>query len=67
VFVHVRIYAPRTDKPAFLQDCPEAVHQLMLDCWQKERHHRPKFAAIVLTLERLIVTPELLRKIAKPT
>lgn len=47
-------------------DCPEAVHQLMLDCWQRERHHRPKFAAIVQTLDRLIVTPELLRKIAKP-
>ena len=21
-------------------DCPEAIHQLMLDCWQKERAHR---------------------------
>ncbi|CAH1775983.1 unnamed protein product, partial [Owenia fusiformis] len=46
-------------------DCPEATYQLMLDCWQKERSHRPKFAAIVKTLEKLIRAPELLRKIAK--
>ncbi|XP_064598883.1 ephrin type-A receptor 4-like isoform X2 [Liolophura sinensis] len=46
-------------------DCPEACHQLMLDCWQKERSHRPKFLAIVKTLDKLIRAPELLRKIAK--
>ncbi|XP_064643190.1 ephrin type-B receptor 1-B-like isoform X2 [Lineus longissimus] len=46
-------------------DCPEAIHQLMLDCWQKERSHRPKFAAIVRTLDKLIRAPELLRKVAK--
>lgn len=49
-----------------LQDCPEPIYQLMLDCWQKERAHRPKFAAIVKTLDKLIRSPELLRKIAKP-
>lgn len=47
-------------------DCPESIHQLMLDCWQKERSHRPKFTAIVKTLDKLIRAPELLRKIAKP-
>ena len=31
-------------------DCPEAIHQLMLDSWQRERGHRPTFASIVKTL-----------------
>ncbi|CAL1543321.1 unnamed protein product [Lymnaea stagnalis] len=47
-------------------DCPEAIHQLMLDCWQKERSHRPKLGQIVKTLDKLIRAPELLRKQAKP-
>ncbi|GFO42406.1 ephrin type-a receptor 4 [Plakobranchus ocellatus] len=47
-------------------DCPEAIHQLMLDCWQKERSHRPKLTQIVKTLDKLIRAPELLRKLAKP-
>ncbi|XP_052283818.1 ephrin type-B receptor 1-B-like isoform X2 [Dreissena polymorpha] len=47
-------------------ECPEAIHQLMLDCWQKERGHRPKFVAIVKSLDKLIRAPELLRKMAKP-
>jgi Eph receptor B1 len=46
-------------------DCPEAIHQLMLDCWQKERGHRPSFPSIVKTLDKLICCPETLKKIAK--
>jgi len=46
-------------------DCPEAIHQLMLDCWQKERAHRPAFTSIVKTLDKLICCPETLRKIAQ--
>ncbi|KAG8229997.1 hypothetical protein J437_LFUL012273 [Ladona fulva] len=46
-------------------DCPEAIYQLMLDCWQKERTHRPTFASIVKTLDKLIKCPETLRKIAQ--
>lgn len=45
-------------------DCPEAIHQLMLDTWQKERSHRPTFASVVKTLDKLICCPETLRKIA---
>ena len=45
-------------------DCPEAIHQLMLDCWQKERSHRPSFVSIVKTLDKLICCPETLKKIA---
>eukprot|EP00096_Caligus_rogercresseyi_P013568 TRINITY_DN61_c2_g1_i1.p1 TRINITY_DN61_c2_g1~~TRINITY_DN61_c2_g1_i1.p1 ORF type:complete len:1042 (-),score=344.49 TRINITY_DN61_c2_g1_i1:712-3837(-) len=45
-------------------DCPEANHQLMLDSWQKERSHRPSFASIVKTLDKLICAPETLRKLA---
>ncbi|XP_064459535.1 ephrin type-B receptor 2-like isoform X3 [Ornithodoros turicata] len=46
-------------------DCPEAVHQLMLDCWQKDRSHRPQFSSIVKTLDKLVRCPESLRKIAQ--
>jgi Eph receptor B1 len=45
-------------------DCPEAIHQLMLDTWQKERSHRPSFGSVVKTLDKLICCPETLRKIA---
>ncbi|KAL1484778.1 hypothetical protein MTO96_011027 [Rhipicephalus appendiculatus] len=47
------------------EDCSEAVHQLMLDCWQKDRSHRPQFSTIVKTLDKLIRCPESLRKIAQ--
>ncbi|XP_044741715.1 ephrin type-B receptor 1-B isoform X2 [Chrysoperla carnea] len=46
-------------------ECPEAIYQLMLDCWQKERTHRPSFASIVTTLDKLIRNPDTLRKIAQ--
>lgn len=47
-----------------MQDCPDAVYQLMLDCWQKERGHRPKFCLLVLALDKLIQAPELLLRMA---
>jgi hypothetical protein len=37
----------------------------MLDCWQKERGHRPKFALLVLALDKLIQAPELLLRMAQ--
>ena len=43
---------------------PESIHQLMLDCWRKERAHKPAFSSIVETLDKLICCPETLRKIA---
>nr|XP_018902671.1 PREDICTED: ephrin type-B receptor 1-B isoform X4 [Bemisia tabaci] len=46
-------------------DCPEAIYQLMLDSWQKERTHRPTFSSIVKTLDKLIRCPDTLRKIAQ--
>ncbi|XP_071495731.1 ephrin type-A receptor 4-like isoform X2 [Diadema antillarum] len=46
-------------------ECPEAIHQLMLDCWQRDRNHRPTFTTIVSTLERLIRNPNALRPLAK--
>jgi ephrin-B len=46
-------------------DCPEAIHQLMLDCWQKERTNRPAFVSIVQTLDRLLMCPESLRKLSQ--
>lgn len=41
-------------------DCPEALYQLMLDCWQKQRTHRPSFASIVTTLDSLARQPQAL-------
>lgn len=42
-------------------DCPSALHQLMLDCWQKERNNRPKFTQIVSTLDKMIRNPNSLK------
>ncbi|MBN3286579.1 EPHA4 protein, partial [Polyodon spathula] len=43
-------------------DCPVALHQLMLDCWQKERSNRPKFGQIVNMLDKLIRNPNSLKR-----
>lgn len=44
--------------------CPRALHQLMLDCWQKDRAQRPRFSQIVSVLDALIQSPESLRATA---
>ncbi|XP_055604825.1 ephrin type-B receptor 5 isoform X2 [Uranotaenia lowii] len=41
-------------------DCPEALYQLMLDCWQKQRTHRPTFSSITQTLDNLARQPQVL-------
>ncbi|XP_072887762.1 ephrin type-A receptor 8 isoform X1 [Hemitrygon akajei] len=41
--------------------CPAALHQLMLDCWQKDRNERPKFIQIVGVLDKLIRNPTSLK------
>ncbi|XP_061097172.1 ephrin type-A receptor 4a [Conger conger] len=43
-------------------DCPVALHQLMLDCWQRERGERPKFSQIVNMLDKLIRNPGSLKR-----
>lgn len=47
-------------------DCPEALYQLMLDCWQKQRTHRPTFASVVLTLDNLARQPQCLLTMVNP-
>ncbi|PIO40536.1 Ephrin type-B receptor 4 [Aquarana catesbeiana] len=42
-------------------DCPSALHQLMLDCWQRDRASRPRFAEIVSALDKLIRNPASLK------
>ncbi|XP_062452960.1 ephrin type-A receptor 3 isoform X3 [Rhea pennata] len=42
-------------------DCPAALYQLMLDCWQKDRNNRPKFEQIVNILDKLIRNPSSLK------
>ncbi|XP_056140988.1 ephrin type-B receptor 4a [Lampris incognitus] len=46
-------------------DCPTHLHQLMLDCWQKERTARPRFADIVSALDKLIRNPASLKILAQ--
>ncbi|KAF3689968.1 Ephrin type-A receptor 2 [Channa argus] len=45
-------------------DCPSAVYQLMLQCWQHDRSKRPRFADIVNILDKLLRSPESLKAIA---
>ncbi|XP_075705027.1 ephrin type-A receptor 8-like [Rhinoderma darwinii] len=41
--------------------CPTALHQLMLDCWQRDRNERPRFSLIVSILDKLIRNQEHLK------
>lgn len=45
-------------------DCPSAINQLMLQCWQNDRSKRPRFSDIVNILEKLLRSPESLKTIA---
>eukprot|EP00061_Rhincodon_typus_P015745 g43597.t1 len=45
-------------------DCPSAIYQLMMQCWQQERAKRPKFCDIVNILDKLIRNPDSLKNIA---
>ncbi|XP_072211325.1 ephrin type-A receptor 10 isoform X1 [Excalfactoria chinensis] len=38
--------------------CQPTLHQLMLDCWQKERSQRPKFSHIHDVLSKMLQSPE---------
>ncbi|XP_065594141.1 ephrin type-A receptor 2 isoform X2 [Cyrtonyx montezumae] len=42
-------------------DCPLAMYQLMMQCWQQERARRPKFADIVSILDKLVCAPDSLK------
>ncbi|CAL8256711.1 unnamed protein product [Merluccius merluccius] len=42
-------------------DCPLVLHQLMLDCWQKDRGARPKFPDLVSMLDKMIRNPASLK------
>ncbi|TKS79993.1 Ephrin type-A receptor 4-A [Collichthys lucidus] len=50
-------------------DCPVVLHQLMLDCWERERAERPTFSQILNMLDKLIRNPGTLRRTAgdRPT
>ncbi|KAF0024399.1 hypothetical protein F2P81_023201 [Scophthalmus maximus] len=39
-------------------NCPPHLHQLMLDCWQKERTERPSFSQIHSALSKSIRSPD---------
>ncbi|XP_018542236.1 LOW QUALITY PROTEIN: ephrin type-A receptor 2-like [Lates calcarifer] len=45
-------------------DCPSAIYQLMLQCWQHDRSKRPRFSDIVNILDKLLRNPESLKSIA---
>ncbi|XP_027699900.1 ephrin type-B receptor 4 [Vombatus ursinus] len=46
-------------------DCPTSLHQLMLDCWQKDRNARPRFPQVVSALDKLIRNPASLKIVAR--
>ncbi|XP_068186525.1 ephrin type-B receptor 4a [Antennarius striatus] len=46
-------------------DCPTHLHQLMLDCWQKDRSARPRFTDLVSALDKLIRNPSSLKIVAQ--
>ncbi|XP_064409012.1 ephrin type-B receptor 4-like [Latimeria chalumnae] len=46
-------------------DCPTSLHHLMLDCWQKDRNARPRFAQIVNALDKLIRNPASLKIVSR--
>lgn len=48
-------------------ECPVALHQLMLECWQRERSERPKFSQIVNMLDKLIRNPNTLKRMGGET
>ncbi|GAA6105358.1 ephrin type-A receptor 5 [Tachysurus ichikawai] len=48
-------------------DCPTALYQLMMDCWQKDRNSRPKFDEIVSLLDKLIRNPSSLKSLVNPS
>ncbi|XP_066573674.1 ephrin type-A receptor 10 [Amia ocellicauda] len=39
-------------------NCPTPLHQLMLDCWQKDHNDRPKFAQIHSILNKTVRNPD---------
>lgn len=43
-------------------DCPVVLHQLMLDCWERDRAERPTFSQILNMLDKLIRNPGTLRR-----
>ncbi|XP_038128905.1 ephrin type-A receptor 2a [Cyprinodon tularosa] len=45
-------------------ECPSAIYQLMLQCWQHDRSKRPRFSDIVNILDKLLQSPESLKTIA---
>ncbi|KXJ07080.1 Ephrin type-B receptor 2 [Exaiptasia diaphana] len=40
------------------KNCPKTIHNIMLDCWEKDKNNRPKFSDIVKQLDELIRSPE---------
>ena len=48
-------------------DCPAALHQLMLNYWQKDRNSQPCFAESVNTLDKMIQNLGSLKTVATIT
>ncbi|XP_043945371.1 ephrin type-A receptor 7-like [Protopterus annectens] len=42
-------------------NCPSPLHQLMLDCWQKDRNDRPKFTQVHTILNKMARNPDSLK------
>lgn len=44
--------------------CPKVVHDMMLECWSKDRMKRPKFSEVRSKIDQWIRSPDLLSEIA---
>ena len=47
-----------------LKGCPKVIHSLMMECWESDKNKRPKFAAIVSCLDKIIRSPDVLKAIS---
>ncbi|XP_058853476.1 ephrin type-A receptor 7-like isoform X1 [Acipenser ruthenus] len=47
-------------------NCLTPLHQLMLDCWQKDQNERPKFAQIHSILNKMVRNPESIKTSTVP-
>ncbi|XP_078373938.1 ephrin type-B receptor 1-B-like isoform X1 [Oculina patagonica] len=44
------------------EGCPKVIHELMLECWDKDKEKRPKFSEIVNRLDNIIRSSEVLNE-----
>uniref|UniRef100_H2YZE6 receptor protein-tyrosine kinase n=1 Tax=Ciona savignyi TaxID=51511 RepID=H2YZE6_CIOSA len=49
------------------EDCPSVLHQLMLECWHRDRNARPQFSRVVGRLDTMLNQRGMLDTLASPS